>query len=157
MRVRACTRVRVCVCVNIYFLGGKKKHLVLLFLQRQNKKISQHVKARIYAQKKMTAKLYIGGFHIYPPPRTMSQNKIYLRSSFSTASTLSSARNVVKRKIKRYFLPCAVHCHRWQRSQSESQSAVQEGRGKLQSYKTRGYVRLISMVFFWLRGTGLAG
>ena len=114
--VCVCMCVCVCVCVNTYLLGGKKKYLarrVLLFLQRQNKKISQHIKACIYAQKKMTAKLYLGGFHIYPPPWTMSQNKIYLRSSFSTAGTLSSTWNVGKKKKSNcYFLPCAVHCHR---------------------------------------------
>lgn len=68
-----CLCVCACVraCVNIQLLGGKKKHLariVLLVPWSQNQKISQHIKACSYAKKKMTAKLYLGGFHIYPPP-----------------------------------------------------------------------------------------
>ena len=38
------------------------------------------------------------------------------------------------KKIKLLFLPSAIHCHRRQRSQSESQPVVQEGSGDLQGY-----------------------
>ena len=83
----------------------------------------------------MTAKLYLGGFHIYPtpPPRRWVKTR-FICVVRSKLPALWAQLGTWGKKIKLLFLPSAIHCHRRQRSQSESQPVVQEGSGDLQGY-----------------------
>lgn len=75
------------------FAGSMKQHLAerMQFLSSKKKNFFlSTLKHTVKLRKKMAAKLYLEGFHIYPSTLwTMSQNKIYLYSSFWTASTSS--------------------------------------------------------------------
>ena len=83
----------------------------------------------------MTAKLYLGGFHIYPTPPPWRWVKTrFICVVRSKLPALWAQLGTWGKKIKLLFLPSAIHCHRRQRSQSESQPVVQEGSGDLQGY-----------------------